>query len=254
MVGMGAQLMIQANTVRGFVDLHCHWIASIDDGAPTEDEGVAMLRALRGAGFDFVMATPHMRPSMFDNEKGDLERAFGAMGTILSEPGLPEVGLASEHYFDDVVFQRMMNGSALPYPGGKALLVEFPTEAFPARIADRFFDLRLKRLRPVLAHPERYKPVWKDPQVLEPLMDGGAVLLLDVAALVGKYGRAPERAAHQLLEDGWYDAACSDAHRERDVDEVVRGIERLEKLVGAEETQFLLRDGPLAILKGTIDA
>jgi protein-tyrosine phosphatase len=246
--------MVQAKAVRGFVDLHCHWIASIDDGAPTTEEGVAMLRALRGAGFDFVMATPHMRPSMFDNEKSDLERAFGAMGAVLGQPGLPEVGLASEHYFDDVVFQRMMNGAALPYPGGKALLVEFPTEAFPARIADRFFDLRLKRLRPVLAHPERYKPVWKDPMVLEPLMDGGAVLLLDVAALVGKYGRAPERAAHQLLEDGWYDAACSDAHRERDVDQVARGIDRLEKLVGPEETQFLLRDGPLAILQGTLEA
>jgi protein-tyrosine phosphatase len=213
-----------------------------------------MLRALRSAGFDFVMATPHMRPSMFDNEKADLQRAFGAMGPALSEAGLPEVGLASEHYFDDVVFERMMSGAALPYPGGKALLVEFPTEAFPARITDRIFDLRLKQLRPVLAHPERYKPVWKDPAVLEPLMDGGAVLLLDVAALVGKYGRAPERAAHKLLEEGWYDAACSDAHRARDVDEVARGIDRLEKLVGPEETQFLLRDGPRAILKGTLEA
>jgi protein-tyrosine phosphatase len=213
-----------------------------------------MLRALRGAGFDYVMATPHMRPSMFDNERPDLERAFVAMGPVLGESGLPEVGLASEHYFDDVVFQRMMSGSAMPYPGGKALLVEFPTEAFPARVADRFFDLRLKQLRPVLAHPERYKPVWKDPAVLEPLIDGGAVLLLDVAALVGKYGRATERAAHQLLEEGWYDAACSDAHRARDVDEVARGIDRLEKLVGPEETRFLLRDGPHAILKGTLEA
>jgi protein-tyrosine phosphatase len=240
--------------VRGFIDLHCHWIAAIDDGAPTTDESVAMLRALGQAGFERVIATPHMRPSMFDNEKRDLEQAFEAMRPVLCESGLPEVGLGSEHYFDDVVFQRMMTGAALPYPGGKALLVEFPTEAFPARVADRFFDLRIKQLRPVLAHPERYRPVWKDTAILEPLIDGGAVLLLDVAALVGKYGRAPERAAHELLEQGWYDAACSDAHRARDVDEVARGIERLEKLVGPDETQFLLRDGPLAILKGTLEA
>src|SRR5258706_1587760 len=108
MMAEGAQLMVQACAVRGFVDLHCHWIASIDDGAPTPEEGLAMLRALRGAGFDFVMATPHMRPSMFENEKLDLERAFEAMGAVLHEPGLPEVGLSSEHYFDDVVFHRMM--------------------------------------------------------------------------------------------------------------------------------------------------
>jgi len=211
-----------------------------------------MLRALKSAGFDFVMATPHMRPAMFDNAKEDLQRAFEAMGPVLAEPNLPEVGLSSEHFFDDVVFHRMMTGEALPYPGDKAVLVEFPNDAFPFGIVGRFFDLRMKRLRPVLAHPERYRPVWKDVSVLDPLLDGGAVLLLDVAALVGKYGRAPERAALELLEAGYYEAACSDAHRAADVDYVARGIERLEELMGKEEAEYLMRDGPLAILKGTV--
>jgi protein-tyrosine phosphatase len=238
--------------VRGFVDLHCHWIAAIDDGAPTRDEGLSMLRALHGAGFDYVMATPHMRPALFDNQKADLERAFQAM-EITSESGLPEVGLSSEHFFDDIVFQRLMNGEALPYPGGKAVLVEFPNDAFPARIADRFFDLRMRKLRPVLAHPERYRPVWKDRTVLDSFLDSGVVLLLDVAALAGKYGRAPERAAIELLEDGYYVAACSDAHRAKDVEDVARGILRLEKLVGKEEAEYLLREGPMAILNGTLE-
>jgi protein-tyrosine phosphatase len=211
-----------------------------------------MLRALRGAGFDYVMATPHMRPALFDNEKADLEHAFHAM-SLGAEQGLPNVGLSSEHYFDDIVFQRLMKGDALPYPGGKAVLVEFPSDAFPARVADRFFDLRMRKLRPVLAHPERYRPVWKDRTVLDPFLDGGAVLLLDVAALAGKYGRAPERAALELLEDGYYIAACSDAHRAKDVEDVARGIARLEKLVGQEEAEYLLREGPLAILNGTLE-
>jgi protein-tyrosine phosphatase len=249
-----AQLMVQAGAVRGFVDLHCHWIAGIDDGAPTPDEGLAMLRALRGAGFEFVMATPHMRPGMFDNRKEDLKRSFEAMAAVLSEPGLPEVGLSSEHYLDALVFERIVAGEGLPYPGEKAVLVEFPTDAFPARVADRFFDLRVRGLRPVLAHPERYRPVWKDVGVLDQLVDGGCVLLLDVAALVGKYGRATERAARELLEAGYYEAACSDAHRAEDVDSVARGIERLKALEGPEETEYLLRGGPLAILMGTVES
>jgi protein-tyrosine phosphatase len=253
-VGIAGATDVQAGAVRGFVDLHCHWIAGIDDGAPSPAEGLAMLRALRGAGFDFVMATPHMRPAMFDNEQQDLRRAFEAMGPVLCEPGLPEVGLSSEHYFDDIVFGRMMAGQALPYPGNKAVLVEFPTDAFPAQIVARFFDLRVKGLRPVLAHPERYRPVWKDPAVLDPLLDGGAVLLLDVASLVGRYGRATERAALKLLEEGYYEAACSDAHRAEDVDQVARGIERLRALEGPEETEYLLREGPLAILKGKVES
>jgi protein-tyrosine phosphatase len=240
--------------VPGYVDLHCHWIAAIDDGAPTPDEGLAMLRALGQAGFGFVMATPHMRPALYDNTKADLTRAFEAMSVTIAERGLPEVGLSSEHFFDDVVYRRLLAGEGLPYPGGKAVLVEFPTEAFPARVADCFFELRLKRLRPVLAHPERYRAVWKDPKVLDPLLDGGAVLLLDVAALVGKYGRAAERAATTLLEDGYYEAACSDAHRAKDVDDVVKGIARLQKLVGREEADYLLKEGPEAILAGTVES
>jgi protein-tyrosine phosphatase len=54
--------------MRGFVDLHSHWIASIDDGARSPEEGLELLRGLYEAGFSTVVATPHMRPGMFEND------------------------------------------------------------------------------------------------------------------------------------------------------------------------------------------
>jgi protein-tyrosine phosphatase len=239
--------------VRGFIDLHCHWIAAIDDGARTTDESLAMLRGLRDAGFDRVVATPHMRPGMFDNDRAALQAAFEAMQPVVTGPAagkLPVVHLASEHFFDDVVFGRLVRGEALPYPGGKCVLVEVGQGAFPARLQHRFFDVKRAGLTPVLAHPERYEPVWKDDACLDPLLDAGAHLLLDVCALVGKYGRAPQRAAEKLLEDDAYEAACSDAHKPRDVEDVVRAIERLEQMVGKPEAMRLLSEGPLGILGG----
>ncbi|MEJ7735594.1 MAG: CpsB/CapC family capsule biosynthesis tyrosine phosphatase, partial [Polyangiaceae bacterium] len=200
------------------IDLHCHWVASIDDGARSVADSRALLQGLRDIGFERCIATPHMRPGMFDNLAEDLRRAYAATVAGLGDTsGLPAIGLSSEHWFDDQVFQRLLEGDALPYPGGHAALVEFPNQAFPARVAHRFFDLRRRGLRPVLAHPERYEPVWKDPTVLDPLVDGGTLLLLDVAALAGKYGRTPRKVAQQLLEEGYYYAACSDAHHVRDV-------------------------------------
>jgi protein-tyrosine phosphatase len=246
----------------GFIDLHCHWIAGIDDGAKTPAESAALLAALRDAGFETVVATPHMRPGMFDNSADDLRQAFRATQDALFHSGagahagaraLPQLLLSSEHFFDDIVYQRLLEGRALPYPGGHAVLVEFPTRNFPARVSDRFFDLRRKRLRPVLAHPERYEPVWDDITTLDPLLDGGAVLLLDVAALTGKYGRAPRRAAEELLDHGYYYAACSDAHSPRDVPEVADGIRLLFERMGRDEAQFLLEQGPAGILSGHVD-
>jgi protein-tyrosine phosphatase len=239
----------------GFIDLHCHWVAAIDDGVRDAVASAALLRALRDAGFEKVIATPHMRPGMFDNTAADLRRAYAATVDALRDaPGLPQLDLSSEHFFDDIVFQRIMEGGALPYPGGHAVLVEFPSHAFPTRVGHRFFDLARRGLTPVIAHPERYDPVWKDATVLDPLLDGGAVLLLDVAALAGKYGRAPKRAAEQLVEAGYYQAACSDAHGVKDVSAVAEGIARLAEMAGKEEATFLLVEGPKEILEGRIDA
>ncbi len=244
--------------MRGFIDLHSHWVAAIDDGVRDVEGSLALLRGLGEIGFSTVVATPHMRPGMFDNTAADLRRAFERTMTALAgATGLPERHLSSEHFFDDVVFQRFLSpgwAEVLPYPGGHAALVEFPTRVFPTRVADRFFDLRRRRLRPVIAHPERYEPVWADATVLDPLIDGGAVLLLDVAALAGKYGRAPRKAAEQLVEAGYYQAACSDAHGVKDVKEVAEGIKRLFDQAGKEEGSFLLVDGPREILEGTVES
>jgi len=226
----------------GFVDLHCHWIAGIDDGARSPAEGVAMLRALYDAGFSTVVATPHMRPGMFDNDRNALEQAYAAMRPHLDAAALPlpELHLASEHFFDDIVFQRLVKGQGVPYPGQGAALVEFPPTAFPLRCQARFFDLRRAGLVPIVAHPERYQPVWTDDECLTPL--------LEVCSLVGKYGRQAQRAAEKLLEEDAYEAACSDAHKPADVPTVVTAIRRLEGLAGKDEAQRLLSSGPRGIL------
>src|SRR5262245_57108291 len=149
--------------------------------------GVEMLRALKRLGFDTVMATPHMRPGMFDNTRATLQAAYDRMRPFVTGSDLPNTHLSSEHYFDDVVFTRIMGGEGAPYPGDRAVLLEFYEIDFPPSIAHRFADLRLKKkLVPVIAHPERYRVMWRDPEVLERLVDAGAAALLDTAALVGK--------------------------------------------------------------------
>jgi len=238
----------------GYIDLHCHWVVGIDDGVKTVRDSRDLLEGLGKIGFAKVMATPHMRPGMFENVKADLMRAYAETEQALGDStGLPARGLSSEHYFDDVVFGRIMRGDGLPYPGGRAILVEFYPRAIPMQLSARFFDLRRKRLRPVVAHPERYEWVWSDPKVLDSLIDAGGVMLLDVAALVGKYGRTVRTCAEKLLDEGYYDAACSDAHSPRDVDEVAAGIEKMRQAIGAEEARAMLVDGPQDILAGRLE-
>ncbi len=239
----------------GYIDLHCHYVPGIDDGAGSFADGVAMLRGLGALGFTRVVATPHTRPGMFDNTNASLVEAFREFQVSLADaPGVPELSLSSEHYFDDVVFQRLLAGDGLPYPGGRAVLLEFYQIDFPPMVQHRMVDLRTHGLLPVIAHPERYQCLWRDPGILERLVDSGSAALLDVAALVGKYGRKTQECAEELLERGLYHAACSDAHRPADIVEVQRGIERLGELYGEEELVFMLREGPEALLMGEVPA
>ncbi len=243
--------------MHGYIDLHCHWIANIDDGAKSVEDGLAMLKGLYSIGFSTVLATPHMKPGMFENDHRILRDAFEAMLPHVREAAdVPRVELASEHFLDDIVSTRLIAGEGLAYPPIfattaqklKTVLIEFPTHAFPTFTQRKLFELRRAGLSVVIAHPERYQPVWKDDRCLDAFLDAGACLLLDVCAVIGKYGRDAQKAAEKLLEEGAYEAACSDAHRPSDVELTMKAIERLSELTGKEEAERLLKGGPASIL------
>jgi protein-tyrosine phosphatase len=235
----------------GYIDLHCHFVPGIDDGARTAEEGIELLQALGRAGFELVIATPHMRPGLFDNEAASISAAYERMlASLRGAPGIPKTELSSEHYFNDAVYERLLAGSGIPYPGGRAVLLEFYDMDFVPIIGRRLYDLRRRRLTPVIAHPERYRCFWKSHERLEELVETGTVALLDTAALVGKYGREPEKCAQRLLKEGLYHAACSDAHRPGDVAEVLAGMKYIEKRHGEDEIVRLFCEGPNEILTG----
>lgn len=232
----------------GFIDLHCHWLHGLDDGASSPDAGREILAGLSELGFSQVVATPHMRPGLFDNSRSQILAAFEAQSRIDSKLTL---SVSAEHYFDDVVYQRLQDGEGVPYPGHRAALLEFYAMDLPHRLDRSFAQLRRNGLTPVIAHPERYRAIWKAPHTLERMLDAGAVALLDANALTGKYGRTPKRIARQLLEQGLYHAACSDAHRPSDVTELKTAMQWLTREYGSDEVDTLFRIGPQQILQGT---
>lgn len=238
----------------GFVDLHSHYVPGVDDGVNTLEEGVALCEGLREAGFSMVVATPHIRSVMFPNKREGLEKAHAEFCAATADrPGMPVLGLGAEHFFDDVVFGLFRDGGALPYPGGHAALVELPPEAIPRGLERCFFDMKVRGTQPVLAHPERYRPLFKRTDPLDALVEAGALPLLDIMSLVGRYGRRPKGAAERMLKEDVYYAACSDAHRPSDIALVSNAIRRLRDLVGDTRTEELLAQNPRKILDGTAE-
>ncbi len=238
----------------GFVDLHCHYLPGVDDGVRSLDESVALLEGLARLGFERVVATPHIRTSMFENDADDLRLRFEALDASLSTlPNLPDRALGAEHFFDDVLWARIERGEFLPHPGGSAVLIELHPQLIPLGLEQRLFELKLKGMAPLLAHPERYRPFFRSSEGLRKLMTVGAMPVLDLMSLVGRYGDAPQVAAERILDEGLYRAACSDSHGPSDLPRVEAAIERLRRLVGAAEAENLLSSGPRSILAGALD-
>jgi protein-tyrosine phosphatase len=239
--------------VSGFIDLHCHYLPAIDDGVRTLEEGVQLLEGLARLGYTHVVATPHIRTAMFENRKDGLERTFTQFAEKTGDRALPQLGLGAEHFCDDVFWDLFSRGQAVPYPGGKAALVELPYERMPQRVEEIFFEMNLRGVRAVLAHPERYADLYKSTDRLDPILEVGALAQLDLMSLVGRYGSKPQRTAERMLDEGVYYIACSDAHKPGDVELVAKAIERLRKLAGREEADELMAKNPARVLSGDVD-
>lgn len=237
----------------GLVDLHCHPLPGIDDGVRTAEEGAALLVGLRALGFEVVVATPHVRSGVWDNRIDTRDAARQLLGPALDAAvargeALPELLLAGEHMFDDVLQDLLKRDEALTYPGGGAALVEFPYDSMPFRVELQLWRMNRGGVRPVVAHPERYVPVQQSDDKIEELLGAGAWALLDVMSLVGAYGRRAQACAERLLTAGHYTAACSDAHKPADLPVLQQALDVLRGRVGIDGFERLLSEGPRRVL------
>lgn len=233
------------------IDLHLHYLPDVDDGVRSLEEGVALCQGLFELGYRQLVTTPHIRSGLFNNRPAGLEVAYQRFVThVRGLTSMPTLGLAAEHFFDDIFWNLLKSNEIIPYPGGHALLLEFPDGEFPLGVEQRFFEMRVKGLQPVLAHPERYSPLFRSSRPLGHLQEAGLLAQLDLMALVGRYGRRPQKAAERMLKEGMYFIACTDAHRASDVPQVADALVRLRKLVGDAQAQRLVSTHPMGILTG----
>lgn len=237
-----------------YVDLHCHYVPAVDDGVRTTEEGIALCRGLAALGYTTLVATPHIRTAMFDNAPEGLASAHAAfVEATRALHDFPALGLAAEHFCDDVFWARLDAGDVLRYPGGHALLLELPPERFPLDLPERCFRMQLRGVRPVLAHPERYPPLFRSTDAIARLVEMGVLPQLDLMSLAERYGRAPRKAAERMLREGVYRLAATDSHRPEHVEIVTEAISRLRALAGEAYAMRLLAEAPAAILAGHLD-
>jgi protein-tyrosine phosphatase len=236
----------------GFVDLHAHYLPALDDGARDREMAMQMVNAVVGLGFDRLEATPHQRSGMFLPERGQIDAAFAWLKgeATAAHPGL-QLGLGAENFWDDVLLLRLQQGGLPTYDDGPAFLFEVNPPLMPARLEQTLFELRLAGRLPVMAHPERYLAIQKDPSRAEAL-GRTAALVVDLGALDGAHGRPEMKTARHLLEQGLAHAVATDIHSPDDQRSIAAGMAWIRKRLGPEALSRLLDQHPRHILAGNL--
>ena len=232
----------------GFVDLHSHVLYGLDDGAPDEATAIAMLDGLATLGITEQCVTPHQKAAQYLPSWERIEVALGAVEQA-RKPNHPTLRLGAESMWDDVFVKRIASDEIPRYRGTCAFLVEIPPPLMPPGMIEHLFKLRIRRMVPVRAHPERYQPLWDDDDLARSLRRVCA-FVVDLGAVAGFHGRRETRAARHLLETGIACGVATDAHQLGDLQQAAAGISWIEKKLGHAALVRLFDHAPRAILAG----
>ncbi len=239
------------------IDFHTHILHDIDDGARNLDDALAMAQAAVDDGITTMVATPHSQLSAHGNRYSvELVRErLAELRQALAHARLPLAVLPGTEirYHPDLPAQ-LEAGAVLPCGEHGALLIECPGSHLPDDLDDVIFKLQVAGYRIVLAHPERIKPVQKNPNLLIPLIERGVAMQLTAATLMGSHGPTMKRLGETMLMHGMVHLLASDTHgmppRRGRPPELAIARRRAAELVDAQTATALVCDTPAALLRG----
>lgn len=235
------------------VDIHCHILPEVDDGAWDMEAAVAMAKIARDSGVKKIITTPH-----FKGEPKSLE----AVGFLMHQRRLLQSRLKREKIEVELLpgaevlcvpqTMELAQTGRLPTLGtGRYVLTEFYFDASAGFMDETLHGLRQMGYLPVVAHPERYGAVQRDPELAARWFHRGIVLQINKGSVLGAFGRRAEDAAVRMLCRGNAHIIASDAHspevRTTDLQPVRHWC--LDHL-GQAYTKILLEDNPGRIAAG----
>lgn len=230
------------------IDLHLHILPGVDDGAADLTISAAMLQECKRQGYRQLVATPHLVERLTEEYYARVQHAYGELQPIASHLGI-QLLTGFEVVLTPDLPKRLHWGEPITLGGSVALLVELPITVWPTYTEVILFELQTAGYRPVLAHPERYETLRRDPARAERLAEQGVVLQVTTSTLAGLFGRSVQRLAERWIQAGAVHVVSSDAHsRGRRMTEVPHALQRLERLVGPEEVHRLTVTAPAALL------
>jgi protein-tyrosine phosphatase len=237
------------------LDLHCHILPGIDDGASCLEEALAMARFCVQDGITHITATPHCHKYT----------------RLLRDDILPHVARLNDELVEASVPLTILPGSEIQVTATSAYLRDFEAglychlgdsraftllefswhdELFPPDAPQLIAWLRDRGMTPIVAHPERQGYLGQQPARLRALVEAGAWIQVTVDSLLGNHGPAAQASGEELLRTYPQAVLATDAHNLKRCSGLAAGFTWVRDKLGAERAEELRAraDGVLAVL------
>ena len=233
------------------IDLHCHLLCGLDDGASDLSVSLAMARMLVAGGVETVACTPHILPGLYHNDARTIRAGAERLRAELVQRDIKlEVVCGSDAHMTPDFVAKLKSGEILTLAESRYVLVEPPHHVAPIRLEQFFFEILIAGYVPVLTHPERL--TWIDSRyaTIKRLARSGVWIQITAGSLVGDFGRSARYWAERMLDDGLVHILASDAHDvTRRPPNLAMGWEAARKRVGDDEARHLVLTRPRGVLK-----
>lgn len=195
------------------VDIHSHILPNIDDGSKGIEMTLEMLKNAEGNGTREIVATPHYLLEYGEATIGEVKTLVDVVNSAAENEGIDiKVYSGQEVYFNEHIIENFLEGNIGTINESRYMLIEFPMHRFDENIFDVLYELQVRNIVPIIAHPERYKPIRENPALINEFIDAGYLFQINTGSIEGKFGESIRKTAKLLLENNIYNFIGSDAH------------------------------------------
>jgi protein-tyrosine phosphatase len=232
------------------LDLHCHLLPGLDDGAVDLAMALEMARIAADDGIAVIACTPHIYPGLYENTAPGIRAAVQSLQAELDAQGIPlRLVEGADTHLEPGLAASVAAGRVPTLAGSRYLLLEPPHHVAPPRFEETVFELSMAGLVPVITHPERLSWIEDSYPMFRRLLAAGAWMQVTAGSLTGRFGHRPQYWAERMLGEGMVHVLATDAHHPRRRPPLLaEAREAAARALGAEEAVHLVATRPLGIV------
>ena len=233
------------------IDFHSHILPNIDDGSRSIEETFNLIKEAKNVGFDAIISTSHYMENYYETDTPEREVWVNAIYENLQAKNIDiRLYLGNEIYLAENIIKLLEEGKASTINDTSYVLFEMPLNAEPMNLYDLVYQMLQCKLVPILAHPERYSFVQKDPDLIYDLIQKGVLMQANYGSIIGQYGEKAKIIVKKFFENRMIHFLGSDVHRQNTIyPRIPEILAELNDLIGEEKLEELTNTNPSLVLK-----